>query len=48
VVRMLTGKGERPAPPEWWRAALLITGFDRIQIDLLGHEGGIASAAKPG
>lgn len=48
VVRMLAGRGERPAPPEWWRAALLEAGFDGIQIDLLPHEGGIASAAKPG
>lgn len=48
VARMLTGRGERPAPPDWWRAALLEAGFDGIEIDLLPHEGGIASAAKPG
>lgn len=48
VARMMTGRGERPAPPEWWRAALLEAGFDGIEIDLLPHEGGIASAAKPG
>jgi ubiquinone/menaquinone biosynthesis C-methylase UbiE len=47
AVRQLTGRGERPAPLEWWRAALLSTGFDGIQIDLLSHEGGIASATKP-
>ena len=48
VARMLTGRGERPAPPDWWRAALLEAGFDEIAIDLLPHEGGIASATKPG
>ena len=48
VVRMMTGRGERPAPPEWWRTALLEVGFDGIEIDLLPHEGGIASAFKPG
>ncbi len=48
VARMLIGRGERPAPPEWWRTALLEAGFNGIQIDLLPHEGGIASAAKPG
>ncbi len=48
VFRTLTGRGERPAPPEWWRVALIEAGFDGIQIDLLPHEGGIASATKPG
>ena len=48
VVRMSAGRGERPAPPDWWHAALLGAGFDGIRIDLLPHEGGIASAAKPG
>jgi len=48
VIRMLAGRGERPAPPDWWRAALLETGFDGIRIDVLSHEGGIASATKPG
>lgn len=48
AVRMAAGRGERPAPPDWWRAALLEAGFDGIQIDLLPHEGGIASATKPG
>jgi SAM-dependent methyltransferase len=47
VARLLIGRGERPASLEWWRGALLLTGFDGIRIDLLPHEGGIASATKP-
>jgi hypothetical protein len=46
--RMLTGRGERPAPPEWWRSALLRGGFEEVQVELLPHEGGIAAAIKPG
>jgi SAM-dependent methyltransferase len=46
--RMLIGRGERPASPEWWRIALLEAGFDSIEIEVLAHEGGIASAIKPG
>jgi ubiquinone/menaquinone biosynthesis C-methylase UbiE len=46
--RLLIGRGERPAPLDWWRAALLTAGFDGIRIDLLPHEGGIASAIRPG
>ncbi|MBS1677885.1 MAG: class I SAM-dependent methyltransferase [Actinobacteria bacterium] len=46
--RMLGGRGEHPAPPEWWRVALIGAGFDEVQIDLLPHEGGIAAAIKPG
>jgi SAM-dependent methyltransferase len=48
LARLLGGRGERPAPAEWWRGALLAVGFDRIRVELLPHEGGIASANKPG
>lgn len=48
AIRVVIGRGEHPAPPEWWRAALLEVGFDAIEIELLEHEGGIASAIKPG
>jgi ubiquinone/menaquinone biosynthesis C-methylase UbiE len=48
AMRVIGGTGEHPAPPEWWRAALREGGFDAIQIELLEHEGGIASAIKPG
>lgn len=46
--RLLTGRGEHPAEAEWWRAALLMAGFDEIEVELLSHEGGIAAAVKPG
>ncbi|MBS1844138.1 MAG: class I SAM-dependent methyltransferase [Actinobacteria bacterium] len=46
--RMLIGRGERPASPDWWRIALLEAGFDSVEIEVLAHEGGIASAIKPG
>lgn len=48
AIRLLTGRGERPAPPDWWRVALLRGGFDEVQVELLPHEGGIAAAIKPG
>ncbi len=47
VLRLLTGRGERPAPPDWWRVAMLEAGFDSIEVEVLAHEGGIASAIKP-
>ncbi len=48
LARLLSGRGERPAPADWWRGALLAGGFDGIEVELLPHEGGIASANKPG
>jgi ubiquinone/menaquinone biosynthesis C-methylase UbiE len=48
AARLLTGRGERPASPDWWRIALLEAGFDSIEVEVLAHEGGIASATKPG
>jgi SAM-dependent methyltransferase len=48
AARLATGRGERPAAPEWWRVALLQAGFDEIEIEVLAHEGGIAAAVKPG
>lgn len=48
AVRLLTGRWERPADPEWWRVALLQAGFDEIEIEVLPHEGGLAAAVKPG
>jgi SAM-dependent methyltransferase len=47
VIRLLTGRGEHPAPPDWWRLALLRGGFDEVEVELLPHEGGIAAAIKP-
>ena len=47
AARLATARRERPAPPEWWRVALLEAGFDEIEIEVLPHEGGIAAAVKP-
>ena len=38
VGRMLIGRGERPASPDWWRIALLEAGFDSVEIEVLAHE----------
>jgi ubiquinone/menaquinone biosynthesis C-methylase UbiE len=46
--RVLTRSGERPAPPEWWRQALEEAGFVDVRVQCLVHEGGIATARKPG
>ena len=46
-VRIASGTWEQPARAEWWRDALERSGFVDIQIDVLDHEGGIASARKP-
>jgi SAM-dependent methyltransferase len=48
AVRLFSGRGERPAGPEWWRISLLEAGFDGISVEVLAHEGGIAVATKPG
>jgi ubiquinone/menaquinone biosynthesis C-methylase UbiE len=46
VARLLTGRWERPATPEWWREALLATGFRDVEVIALEHEGGIALARR--
>ena len=47
VVRLLTGRWERPADAEWWRRALQRAGFRDIEVRLLDHEGGIIVARRP-
>lgn len=47
ALRVLMGRGERPATPGWWREALLATGFSYVSVEDLAHEGGIAAAVKP-
>jgi ubiquinone/menaquinone biosynthesis C-methylase UbiE len=44
--KVLTGTGERPATPEWWRQALEGAGFSYVSIECLAHEGGLAAAIK--
>jgi ubiquinone/menaquinone biosynthesis C-methylase UbiE len=47
VARQASGTGEHPANAAWWRKALKQTDFERIEIEILSHEGGIASAETP-
>lgn len=45
-IRVLSGRWEKPATPEWWRGALADAGFEAVRVEALDHEGGIASARK--
>ena len=45
--RYLTGRWERPATAQWWQGALTQTGFVDVDVAVLDHEGGIATARKP-
>jgi ubiquinone/menaquinone biosynthesis C-methylase UbiE len=47
ALRALTGAGEHPATPQWWRRELLAAGFSDVSVECLEHEGGIAAAVKP-
>ena len=44
VLRYATGRWEHPADVEWWRTALVETGFEGVEVWPLEHEGGIAVA----
>jgi ubiquinone/menaquinone biosynthesis C-methylase UbiE len=48
AIRLLAGRWESPANATWWDGALREAGFERVQIETLAHEGGIASARRPG
>jgi len=45
--RVATGRWERPARADWWRAALRDAGFEHVAVEVLNHEGGLASARLP-
>jgi SAM-dependent methyltransferase len=45
--RFATASWEKPARPEWWQEALVKVGYDDVAVEVLPHEGGIASARKP-
>jgi ubiquinone/menaquinone biosynthesis C-methylase UbiE len=47
ALRIATGRWEHPETAAWWRHALEQSGFEQISIELLRHEGGIASAQRP-
>lgn len=47
-LRFATGSWEKPARAAWWVEALHEAGFVEVHVDELEHEGGLASARKPG
>jgi SAM-dependent methyltransferase len=47
ATRLAVGRGEHPANAVWWQEALERCGFDRITIETMAHEGGIACAERP-
>ncbi len=47
LARYLSGRWEQPARADWWQAALGDTGFAGIEVRVLEHEGGLASARRP-
>ena len=47
AARIATGSWEKPARPDWWRRQLEATGFTDVEVEVLPHEGGIATARKP-
>jgi ubiquinone/menaquinone biosynthesis C-methylase UbiE len=47
AIRLALGRWEYPANAEWWYEALGRSGFRRVTIEMLAHEGGIASAEAP-
>jgi hypothetical protein len=50
AARLAAGRWEYPANAAWWHEALQRAGFDRVRIEMLAHEGGIAVAevSRPG
>lgn len=48
AVRLLTGRWEHPADVDWWDQALARAGFVDVSVRPLHHEGGLATARRPG
>ncbi len=46
--RIATGRWERPVRGDWWAAALRAADFVEVEVEVLAHEGGIASARRGG
>ena len=46
-LRYAGGRWEHPAPAGWWEVALGRAGFTDVHVEVLEHEGGLASATKP-
>jgi ubiquinone/menaquinone biosynthesis C-methylase UbiE len=47
AVRLAAGCWEHPESAGWWHGALEQCGFEQVAVELLLHEGGIASACRP-
>lgn len=47
AVRFAGRRWEQPARAPWWEQALRRAGFEDVEIAVLHHEGGIASARRP-
>lgn len=47
AARLVSGRGEHPANAAWWQDALERAGFDHVRIEMLAHEGGVATADAP-
>lgn len=47
ALRLITGRWEHPADPDWWRHALRRAGMRDVEIRVLEHEGGIISGRRP-
>lgn len=47
ATRLATGRWEHPAPAAWWTDALDRAGFRDVQVQVMDHEGGLASATRP-
>jgi ubiquinone/menaquinone biosynthesis C-methylase UbiE len=47
ALRLASGRWEYPANAAWWHEALKSSGFRRVRIELLAHEGGVAVAEAP-
>jgi len=47
AIRLASGRWEHPARADWWQRSLTDAGFTDIDVTVLDHEGGIASARRP-
>ena len=45
--RVASGRWEHAAPADWWRVALREARFCDVRVEVLDHEGGIATASCP-
>lgn len=46
-IRFAGRRWEQPARADWWREALTRAGFADVEVEVLAHEGGVASARLP-